>query len=315
MIRTIRLVGALALALLTSLLVPVAAHAVGYQYWGFYQLTDGQWGTAALGPDAVVPEDGAVDGYRFAISAGDTPRLPRAVLTFEDICADTPVQDDMKRVGLVLDPGRLADAPPDITPPEPSALCVVAETGASSQEVLAQGFGELRVENGLVCAIAGYPDGGCAEEIAEPSPEALAADEPIDIPVAAGVGGGGDSADPSQEAPPTTDEATDGATNEATDEATGSASDDATSEATAQETTSPETTPAAPSDDATSPDAATDEDSGAGVPPWAWAVGVLVLLGILGWAASAARNRRLAEAQGPDEQGLDEHQPRPPREF
>lgn len=250
MIRTARLACALALALVTSLVVPIAAHAVGYQYWGFYTLVDGEWGTAAMGPDATVPIDGGVDGYRFAVSAGDTPRLPRAVLSFEDICADTPAQDGMKRVGLVIDPGRPADAPQDATPPQPGAQCVVAEQDATSQQVLTQAVGDLRLnDTGLVCAIAGYPQEGCADEVAEPSPEALAADEPVEIPIAAAA-------------------------------------------------------------DVTTSDEATDEASDSDLPPWVWAVGVLVLLGILGGLATVARNRRLAAAQGPDDD-----QPRPPQEF
>ena len=41
-------------------------------------------------------------------------------------------------------------------------------------------------------------------------------------------------------------------------------------------------------------DATRDSDSG--VPPWAWAVGAVLLLGILAGVASAARNRRLDAA-------------------
>ncbi|MDV3297208.1 MAG: hypothetical protein LOY01_15560 [Brachybacterium paraconglomeratum] len=41
--------------------------------------------------------------------------------------------------------------------------------------------GELRSENGMICAVAGYPASDCGGEVKEVSAEAAAADTPIEI--------------------------------------------------------------------------------------------------------------------------------------
>ena len=104
---------ALALAVLTI----APAQAAAYRYWGFNQLTDGAWAYAQKGPDQTTPEDGTVEGWRYAIGDESSSRLPRAVLTFDELCASTPAQDGKKRVGLVIDYGRSADSAGSATPP------------------------------------------------------------------------------------------------------------------------------------------------------------------------------------------------------
>ena len=310
MTRIYRLAAAFALALATALVAPLAAHAAGFQFWGYYQLIDGEWGFATEGAGTTVPEDGSVDGYRFAVSAGDDVRVPRDVLEFDDICAETPAEGDMKRVGLVIDPGRDADAPEGATPPEPAAQCVVAEQDATSQEILVQAVEDLRTnDSGLICGIAGYPEEGCGEPVAEPTEEQLAEDEPIEIPVAAPGTDIGDVMNPTEE-PTATEEPTEEATT--TDEATEEATEEAS---TAEETTGDE----AATEEATTedePDEAADEEStdesDEGIPPWAWVVGVVLLLALLGWAASAARNRRL-DAYSDDRYPGDDTYPRDDR--
>lgn len=309
MTRLPRLAAALVLSVVAALLAPVAAHAVGYQFWGFYQLSDdGEWGFATEGPATTVPADGAVEGYRFAVSSGEDVRVPRDVLTFDEICAQTPPEDGMKRVAVVVDPGRDVDAPEGEALFAPGAQCVVAETGATSLEVLDQAAGEIRTGDGrFLCGIGGFPTaGGCGDEVAEPTPEQLADDEEIEIPVvpagepiiaAADQGGGATDEPAATDDPTTTDDATtDDATTDdetaedaATDEAT---TEDATEDATTGEETEEDTA-------AATPDEGTDEESGesGGVPPWVWIAGAVVLLGLLVWAAGAARNRRLEEAE------------------
>ena len=296
MTRIYRLAAALALALATALVAPLAAHAAGFQFWGYYQLIDGEWGFATEGAGTTVPEDGSVDGYRFAVSAGDDVRVPRDVLEFDEVCAETPAEDGMKRVGLVLDPGRDVDAPEGVTPPQPAATCVLAEPDATSQEILVQVVEDLRTDDsGLICGIAGYPEEGCGEPVPEPTEEQLAEDEPIEIAIAAPGTDIGDVMNPTEE-PTATEEPTEEATT--TDEATEEATEEAT---TSEETTSDETA----TEEATTEDEAIDEEpadeestdeSDEGIPPWAWVVGVVLLLGLLAWAASAARNRRLDAA-------------------
>ncbi len=169
---------ALALAVLTI----APAQAAAYRYWGFYQLTDGAWAYAQKGPDQTTPEDGTVEGWRYAIGDESSSRLPRAVLTFDELCASTPAQDGKKRVGLVIDYGRSADSAGSATPPAPTASCAVVATDGTSSDVLATA-GQLRVEGGLVCAVAGYPAADCGGEVKEVSREAAAPDTAIQIAV------------------------------------------------------------------------------------------------------------------------------------
>ena len=177
------LFAALVAACLAALTV-APAHAAAYRYWGFYQLTKGAWTFAQKGPAQTVPADGSVDGWRYAVADVDSTRYPRGVLTFEQVCGSTPAQAGKKRVGLVLDFGRPADAAEGAadgaTPPEPKALCAVVASDATSEAVLAAA-GEVRTEKGLVCAVAGYPAKDCGGTVAKVSAAAKAADQPVTI--------------------------------------------------------------------------------------------------------------------------------------
>jgi hypothetical protein len=176
----LRIVLAALVAACLSALTIAPAHAAAYRYWGFYQLSDGAWTFAQKGPDQTVPKDGSVDGWRFAVADEASTRYPRAVLTFDQLCGTTPAQTGKKRVGLVVDFGRPADAADGATPPEPKALCAVVATDATSAVVLAAA-GDVRTEKGLVCGVDGYPTTDCGGAVKEVSPEAKAADEPVTI--------------------------------------------------------------------------------------------------------------------------------------
>src|SRR6476661_2836035 len=97
-------VAALALGLLTA----VPAQAATFQYWGYYQLTNGAWVCAQKGSGETNPADGAVEGWRWAITeeSGTPPRTPRVTPTFEQACAGADAQSGKKRVAVVLDFGR-----------------------------------------------------------------------------------------------------------------------------------------------------------------------------------------------------------------
>lgn len=156
------------------------AQAASYRFWGFYQLTGDTWAFAQKGPAETVPADGSVDGWRFAVSDPSASRFPRAVLTFDQICGATPAEDGKKRVGVVVDFGRAADSADNATPPEPKAVCAVLATDASSSEAL-KAAGDLRVEGGLVCAVAGYPATDCGGEVGTVSDQAKAPDTDVTI--------------------------------------------------------------------------------------------------------------------------------------
>ncbi|MGQ4364861.1 SCO2322 family protein [Streptomyces sp. SAS_272] len=145
------------------------AQAAGYRYWSFWDRAGDRWTYATQGPSTARPADGDVQGFRFAVSAdSQDASQPRGAASFAAICARTPAQDGAKRVGLVLDFGTAADAPGGETPPSPSprTACARVSPDATTAEALAAVAKPLRYDtNALLCAIAGYPETGCGEQV------------------------------------------------------------------------------------------------------------------------------------------------------
>ncbi|MFD0393242.1 SCO2322 family protein [Streptomyces nogalater] len=153
--------------------------ATGYRYWSFWERTGDHWTYATQGPASVRPDDGTVQGFRFAVSAdsADASR-PRGTADFDTICADTPAKSGTKRVALVIDFGAPADAPSGETPPERRAVCARVPSDASGADALAAVAGPLRYDtNALLCAIAGYPRKGCGEQVSTDREPTAAAPE------------------------------------------------------------------------------------------------------------------------------------------
>jgi len=177
-----------AIAMLT--LAPVARAETAYRYWTYWSVVDGAWRFATIGPASAVPVDGSVEGWRFAItsaagSAGDTPEADPGS-AFEAICGSTPPQAGMKRVALAVDFGLPQDAPDGDQSPINVSTCVVGEQEATGYELL-RSITDVRVGDGLVCGISGYPLVECAEAIdARPSQESGMA--PVPQPIAAAPG-------------------------------------------------------------------------------------------------------------------------------
>ncbi|MCX5269639.1 SCO2322 family protein [Streptomyces sp. NBC_00199] len=146
------------------------AQAAGYRYWSFWDRAGDQWTYATQGPSTARPADGDVQGFRFAVSAdSQDASQPRGAASFAAICARTPAEDGAKRVALVLDFGTAADAPGGETPPSPSprTACARVSPDATTAEALAAVAKPLRYDaNALLCAIAGYPETGCGEQVA-----------------------------------------------------------------------------------------------------------------------------------------------------
>ncbi|MGW5238070.1 SCO2322 family protein [Monashia sp. NPDC004114] len=176
----LRVVLALLVAAFLGALTVAPAQAAAYRFWGFYQLENGAWVFAQKGPDQTVPADGSVDGWRYAVGDESSSRFPRAVMTFEQVCGSTAPQAGSKRVAVVVDFGRPADSENGATPPEPKAVCAVVPEKGTSTDVL-KAAGELRVEKGLICSVAGYPAAGCGGEVKEVSAEAKAPDTAVAI--------------------------------------------------------------------------------------------------------------------------------------
>ncbi|KUN32036.1 MULTISPECIES: SCO2322 family protein [Streptomyces] len=143
------------------------AGATGYRYWSFWERTGGHWTYATQGPAFVRPDDGAVQGFRFAVSAdsADASR-PRGTADFDTVCAGTPADPGTKRVALVLDFGTRSDAPSGETPPARRTACARVPSDATTADALAAVAKPLRYDaNALLCAIAGYPREGCGEQV------------------------------------------------------------------------------------------------------------------------------------------------------
>ncbi|MET8565051.1 SCO2322 family protein [Streptomyces flaveolus] len=143
------------------------AGATGYRYWSFWEHTGGHWTYATQGPAFVRPDDGTVQGFRFAVSAdsADASR-PRGTADFDTICAGTPAKPGAKRVALVLDFGTRSDAPSGETPPARRTACARVPSDATAADALAAVAKPLRYDaNALLCAIAGYPEEGCGEQV------------------------------------------------------------------------------------------------------------------------------------------------------
>lgn len=190
---------ALLAALLASsavLLGAGSAEAAGYRYWSFWEGDGKNWEYATQGPSLLRPDDGTVQGFRFAVSedSGDADR-PRRAPDFGAICAGTPAKDGSKRVALVIDAGTAADAPDGEKPPAPRTRCAQVAPDATSAEALAAVAKPLRYDSSaMLCAISGYPKSGCGEQVSgdgSAKPSAPAASKPAADE--GGSGGGGPS--------------------------------------------------------------------------------------------------------------------------
>ncbi|GHC40765.1 SCO2322 family protein [Streptomyces flavofungini] len=156
------------LALPAALLAGSPAHAADYRYWSFWQRGEGgAWVYATQGPSIARPDDGDVEGFRFAVSANSgSAEKPRGAADFDTICADTPARDGQKRVALVIDFGTRDDAPGGEQPPKRRTACARVASDGTSAEALAAVAGQLRYNSSaLLCAISGYPKQGCGEQV------------------------------------------------------------------------------------------------------------------------------------------------------
>ncbi|WP_336051373.1 SCO2322 family protein [Streptomyces sp. CA2R101] len=198
--RRTRIAGAVLLAGAVTGLAAGPAQAQEYRYWSFWQGKGSSWAYATEGPATLRPADGAVAGFRFAVSADSAAAgKPRTAADFDAICHGTPAKDGRKRVGIVIDFGTAADAPGGERPPKPRTQCAQVAQDASAGEALAAVARPLRYDSrALLCAIAGYPEAGCAEQVEgakEGAKEPASSAAPSSGAAADGsdAGGGGDA--------------------------------------------------------------------------------------------------------------------------
>ncbi|MEW1887994.1 SCO2322 family protein [Streptomyces sp. NPDC085659] len=169
MSRVARALALLVVGAVLALLGAGAAQAAGYRYWSFWEGSGKGWSYATQGPSLVRPDDGSVQGFRFAVSAdSQDASKPRSAPDFAKVCADTPATDGSKRVAVVIDPGTAADAPDGKTPPPLRTACARVAKDASSAEALAAVAKPLRYDaSAMLCAISGYPSTGCGEQVSQ----------------------------------------------------------------------------------------------------------------------------------------------------
>ncbi|MFE0220024.1 SCO2322 family protein [Streptomyces albidoflavus] len=167
---TLRAGFALLLGLLLAVLLAAPAQAAGYRYWSFWEREGSGWNYATQGPAQLRPEDGSVQGFRFAVSAeADDSAAPRSEAAFAEICEKTGERAGRKRIALVLDFGTAADAPEGERPPKPRTACASVAEEASAADALAAVAPPLRYDSSaMLCAIDGYPRTGCGEQVSGP---------------------------------------------------------------------------------------------------------------------------------------------------
>jgi len=170
--------------LLAGTVTTTAQAEDGYRFWGYYQYTAGQWAFARKGSEAVVPADGSVEGWRYAVG-GAKPRVPRAAGDFNTICGATAAETGKKRVALVIDPGTPADSASGEAPPPATGTCVVTDLKATGAKVLAA-VKPVRIEKGLTCGIGGYPATTCGDPVKDI--KVPATDEQVKLEIGAAVG-------------------------------------------------------------------------------------------------------------------------------
>jgi hypothetical protein len=196
-----------ALPALLALLAPLAAvlalvglaapaQAQSFRYWGYYTAdgSGGDWGFAQVGPAEAIPADGAVEGWRFAVTGEASNRFPRAVGDFAVLCEGVEAEEGSKRVGVVIDYGTDEDAPEGDEVPAARGDCALVPLDATGSDVLAA-VAELRIEDGgFICGIDGYPSAGCGDEVAGEAPnddeQAVTLALPDDADSDGGSGGG-----------------------------------------------------------------------------------------------------------------------------
>lgn len=176
-----RTVGAVAVASAAFGAVTPAHAASSYRYWGYYQMTDQGWSFATKGPAQTNPADGSVEGWRYAAGDGTSMRTPRAKVTFDAVCGSTAAASGKKRVAVVVDYGRTADARPGTSDvPKPVAKCALVDAKATGEQVLAA-VAAPRVEKGMVCGIDSYPATGCSDTLTTLPAAAKAPDDQVTI--------------------------------------------------------------------------------------------------------------------------------------
>ncbi|WP_433184522.1 SCO2322 family protein [Actinoallomurus sp. CA-150999] len=160
-----KIAAGLLVSALSFALMP-AARADGVAFWGYWQAKGDKWAFATTGPAQARPKDGAVEGWRFAKSSGNTGTPPRDKPDFAAICGPGSAPAGKKRVAVVVDFGEPADAPKDQHPQATTRTCATVADNATGTDVLATaGLLTQADKSGLICAINAFGPCGRAESV------------------------------------------------------------------------------------------------------------------------------------------------------
>ncbi len=88
---------------------------------------------------------------------------------------------------MVVDAGFVADAPSGQTPPADEVSCVTVPSGSTGSQALSAA-GTITEQNGLVCAIDGFPANECSAEITDAEASAAAQAAASESPNPAQIG-------------------------------------------------------------------------------------------------------------------------------
>jgi hypothetical protein len=253
------------------------AHAQSFRYWGYYQWDGTAWAFAQTGPADTVPANGAIEGWRFAVTGEESARFPRVTPDFATICPPASVPAGSKQVAVVLDYGTAEDAPAGETPPAARGACATVPEDATGADVMAA-VSELRLgDGGFICGFDGYPATGCGDSVRGDAPSGPEEDVVLVLP---------DTGTTEPDASPT---------------ATASPSPDA--ESPAAESPVAES-PDAESPDAESPDAAdptADGDTAGGGSILPLVLGGVALVAVVGAGIAVSRRRGATEDGTPED--------------
>jgi hypothetical protein len=163
-------------ATVATLTLAAPAQAASFRYWSYWQGATGTWVAAETGPGDHTLVDSDVQGWRFTITAAMPTQAPDNAPVFADLCPDLAAAGATEgevRVAVVIDSGYTADAPEGQTPPGDVVSCVTLPEGSTGNQALAAA-GSVTEDNGLVCAINGYPEGECGVEVSDADAQAAA---------------------------------------------------------------------------------------------------------------------------------------------
>jgi hypothetical protein len=162
--------------LLATIATAAPASASAYRYWSYWLGASGTWVAAQTGPGDTKVADQDVQGWRFAITTDQPSQPPDNAPVFTALCPDLAAgtaPDGQVRVAVVIDPGFAADAPAGQTPGPDVVSCVTVPSGSTGNQALAAAA-STTIQDGLVCAVNGYPADECGAEVSDADAAAAA---------------------------------------------------------------------------------------------------------------------------------------------